>query len=533
MSHAIISQYAAQIRSLVPNPGGSIIATAVDRISAALQDLETALAKFGPVQQDQLGNVSVNALGVTNFTRLFDFFQQPEIQYITTAATMIQVTGSWVRLNNKSGGSLTLTSAPTIAAGTRDGEFLEIFNVGSKDFVFQDSTILASSGIRMSAGQITLAPFGTLQFRWSTVANSWVQIPGLPNNSILSSKLVSNGSNLLDNPGFDLGNNGAWNSVIAAATPLTISTTPDLPPPAATGWTITNEGQGRVGVWAGKHVASSNTNDIFENNSQIYCKPGDQFVLSGYAKSSSGVTDGTMSVTILFYDSSYAYNGTRVAVALNGGNTSYQQILFSATAPANTITARVFWQAQNHTTGVWYVDDTSCTAVQASTALNIGQLSIGPNGSLTISGFTWTANSPGAGSIAWSAGFLSYKGVLYSIPAGNTALQFVYWQLSSPNSFQTTALPLPTLGVDDFIIAENNAGKYNVAFDMVRSDGGRTVMIGDSFFIINSNGKLMADFDNANGHGLLELRDSTGTVTLSLDGSTGIITSNGTAMTVP
>src|SRR5579871_858656 len=43
-------------------------------------------------------------------------------------------------------------------------------------------------------------------------------------------------------------------------------------------------------------------------------------------------------------------------------------------------------------------------------SLNLGTLAVGPNGSATFDGFTWTANSPSAGDIAYSAGTVSYKG---------------------------------------------------------------------------------------------------------------------------
>ena len=65
---------------------------------------------------------------------------------------------------------------------------------------------------------------------------------------------------------------------------------------------------------------------------------------------------------------------------------------------------------------------------------------------------TWTDNSPSAGYIAWNAHTLVYGGASYSISAGNTNQQFVYWTGGTTYSTSNTN---PTLTDGQFMIATN------------------------------------------------------------------------------
>ena len=364
--------------------------------------------------------------------------------------------------------------------------------------------------------------------------------------SLLASKFsIGNFSNLADNPGFDLGDNGAWTPV-SSSTPLNVAVLPDLPRATTTAWSITNEGQGRDGSWAGKHSPTAAT-ELLENDARISCNPGMQLVVSGYAKSSSGATNGTMNLVIQFYDSTgAAIGGSGVAVGITGGVTSYQQSIFSATAPAGVVTARIFWQAVGNTVGTWYVDDVSCTPVIPSTALNIEQFGIGPNGCITLTGFTWTPNSPSAGKIAWSSGFVSYQGNLYNVSAGNSGTDFwIYWQLSNPTIFQTApqGTPnIPALGPDDFIIALSNNGgaTIDLAINLMRlADAGhRAILTSSSLFFINTAGRVVCNVGIGGAEqGRLGLWDSAqnaaNTISLDPNAGPGGIFVGGVRITVP
>ncbi len=76
-----------------------------------------------------------------------------------------------------------------------------------------------------------------------------------------------------------------------------------------------------------------------------------------------------------------------------------------------------------------------------------------------LDGFTFTNNSPVAGSIAWAGCHIVYKGTDYTISDNNTALKYVWWDYDAvPNTnFQTSATK-PTLTVDDVLVAINDGG---------------------------------------------------------------------------
>lgn len=91
-----------------------------------------------------------------------------------------------------------------------------------------------------------------------------------------------------------------------------------------------------------------------------------------------------------------------------------------------------------------------------------------------LSGITFTDNSPIAGKVSWSAGEVIYKGVTYAITAGNTALKYIWWDLTTPTAFQVSATK-PTLTDDDFIVAINSSGTHRMVWDATLIDGGTII----------------------------------------------------------
>lgn len=77
-----------------------------------------------------------------------------------------------------------------------------------------------------------------------------------------------------------------------------------------------------------------------------------------------------------------------------------------------------------------------------------------------IDGYTLTANSPAAGSIAWASLHVVFMGVDYTIADGNTANKYAWFV--KPASGTTATLQsgntLPTLGANDALIFVNNSG---------------------------------------------------------------------------
>lgn len=99
----------------------------------------------------------------------------PSVQTLTAAGNAITANATVKRLDNTSGGSLTLTSAPTIANG-QDGQILVLFNSSANNVVLQDQGTLASSNLRLSATSITLGTRDNLTLMYSSTIGDWIQI---------------------------------------------------------------------------------------------------------------------------------------------------------------------------------------------------------------------------------------------------------------------------------------------------------------------------------------------------------------------
>lgn len=78
-------------------------------------------------------------------------------------------------------------------------------------------------------------------------------------------------------------------------------------------------------------------------------------------------------------------------------------------------------------------------------------------------GLTFTNNSPVSGSVAWTDFLMVYLGETFTVAGGNTANKFIYWSRTNPTVLATSATN-PTLGVDDFMVAFNNAGVHSILY---------------------------------------------------------------------
>lgn len=100
----------------------------------------------------------------------------PSIQQaITAAGNSITVTyAELVRIANGTGGSITLTSTPTIANGY-NGQTITIINFGTQNVVLQDQGTLASSNLRLTATTITLGPRHSVELTYFADYADWFQ----------------------------------------------------------------------------------------------------------------------------------------------------------------------------------------------------------------------------------------------------------------------------------------------------------------------------------------------------------------------
>ena len=80
-----------------------------------------------------------------------------------------------------------------------------------------------------------------------------------------------------------------------------------------------------------------------------------------------------------------------------------------------------------------------------------------------LDGYSFTDDSPVAGSIAWVGAHIVYKGTDYTITDGNTALKYVWWDFDAVlnTEFQTSDTK-PVLTADDVLIAINDGGTTRV-----------------------------------------------------------------------
>jgi hypothetical protein len=75
-----------------------------------------------------------------------------------------------------------------------------------------------------------------------------------------------------------------------------------------------------------------------------------------------------------------------------------------------------------------------------------------------ITGYTVTANSPAAGSIAWTDLHIVYNGQNYDITNGNTAMKYAYWSPTTTPTVLLTNNTKPNLATGEVLLFMNNGG---------------------------------------------------------------------------
>lgn len=75
-----------------------------------------------------------------------------------------------------------------------------------------------------------------------------------------------------------------------------------------------------------------------------------------------------------------------------------------------------------------------------------------------LTGYTTTANSPGAGSIAWANVHVVYNGTDTVITDGNTALKYCWWSPTTTPTVIQTSNSKPVLAAGEVLLFVNNGG---------------------------------------------------------------------------
>lgn len=104
---------------------------------------------------------------------------------ITAAGNSIVANRRTVLITNTTGGSITLTSTPTIADGS-NGEVIRVVNVGTQNVVIQDQGTLANSNLRLTGNSITLGPRDSIELTFfatigGVTLGDWVQTGNVVN----------------------------------------------------------------------------------------------------------------------------------------------------------------------------------------------------------------------------------------------------------------------------------------------------------------------------------------------------------------
>jgi hypothetical protein len=129
------------------------------------------------IGDSKINNDVANTLSISqNFTVGRKLFLTPSGGLTLTAGSAITVAYSIVQITAAS--NITLTSTPTIAAGT-DGQRITLFNYGSNTIILQDQSQLASSNLRLTAATVAIGPKQSIELFYSTAAGRWVQIGNL------------------------------------------------------------------------------------------------------------------------------------------------------------------------------------------------------------------------------------------------------------------------------------------------------------------------------------------------------------------
>jgi hypothetical protein len=100
---------------------------------------------------------------------------QSTAQTLSAATDTITAVAETKNLINGTGGSLTMTSAPTIPDGT-NGQYIRLINIGAQDIVIQDQNTLPASNLRLTGTSITLTPRDSVLLQYISAVGDWVQV---------------------------------------------------------------------------------------------------------------------------------------------------------------------------------------------------------------------------------------------------------------------------------------------------------------------------------------------------------------------
>lgn len=203
-----------------------------------------------------------------------------------------------------------------------------------------------------------------------------------------------------------------------------------------------------VGIWQGKDsgVYKWRVGDPSGNKAQW---DGAAFSVTGSIDATGGTISGTLTVSGTLQNSAgnprWQLNATGFKQYDSGG-TQRSQLLNDGSGWLGS--SSVFsWT----TAGVVSLNGSAVVG----NSLDAGKVSFYAP---TLSGLTFTNNSPSAGYVAWSSFALTYQGVSYTIASGNSNSKYIYWKKSVSTTVLQTSATIPACAPDMFIACVNFSG---------------------------------------------------------------------------
>ena len=152
---------------IAAHAAGATLSTGID-IQALTSPTGNVCIEIAQPSGGSSANIGIRNAGNT--------VNSPTVQAITAVTDTIPILASTIRLNNTSGSSKTLTSAPTIATGS-NGQILRIFNSSANDVVLQDQTASGlSTNLRLGAATRVLTTRDSITLLYSTTVGDWVEL---------------------------------------------------------------------------------------------------------------------------------------------------------------------------------------------------------------------------------------------------------------------------------------------------------------------------------------------------------------------
>ena len=151
--------------------GGGLTATTVKMINIDSPGAGTITTLHG-IDIAKLTRATTNI----EFRNAGKMVYTPTEQTLAAATNTIVNTARIIELDNSTGASLTMTSAPTVSTtGAQDGQIITLVNNDSADnIVLQDEGTLANSGLRLpGAVNLTLGPRDTATFYYNAGSGDW------------------------------------------------------------------------------------------------------------------------------------------------------------------------------------------------------------------------------------------------------------------------------------------------------------------------------------------------------------------------